>query len=246
MNRTTKVSLAVVASTALLVVGGASGAVAGKLITGDKIAKNTITAKNLAPGSVGKSELQKGVVTDGADGATGPAGPQGPAGEQGAPGATGPQGPQGIQGVPGIQGPAGSTRAWSEITPLNDDLGQHLVDVPANCGDPDLEKPVLSFSLDSGTYVVDVTTQFFHLFGEPDTGYVDYGVVTLDVDGDNVPGTAWTPDIPADGNGAQVVGTRLLEIEADDTPVDVLASVRGCVDAAVGAEAIITKVGSPS
>lgn len=110
---------AVVLAAGLFAAGGLSSAVAGSLITGDDIAKNTITDRNLARDSVGRSELKSGIVTDGedgtdgADGAQGPAGPQGAAGPAGAKGdtgekgATGATGPAGAAGLAGGQGPAG-------------------------------------------------------------------------------------------------------------------------------------------
>jgi hypothetical protein len=99
-----------------LVVAGGTGALASKLITGAQIAKNTITAKNLAPNSVGDSELKDGLVTDGKDGAPGPVGPQGapgPAGPQGATGDRGPVGPQGNPGIPGSNGGADEVYEWT-------------------------------------------------------------------------------------------------------------------------------------
>lgn len=48
---------AVLAGGALFAAGGVGSAVAGNLIIGDQIAKNTITAANLARNSGGKSEL---------------------------------------------------------------------------------------------------------------------------------------------------------------------------------------------
>jgi hypothetical protein len=64
-----------------------SSAVAGKLVTGDQIAKNTITSQNLAANSVGRSELQNGLAKDGEQGPAGETGPQGapgPSGQEGA------------------------------------------------------------------------------------------------------------------------------------------------------------------
>ena len=69
-----------------------SSAVAGKLITGDDIAKNAITSRNLAADSVGQSELKSGVL-DGLKGEKGDTGATGTAGLGPAASADGPAGP---------------------------------------------------------------------------------------------------------------------------------------------------------
>ena len=113
-----KTGVAILGAAALFAVGGTTTAFAGKLIEGDDIAKNTITSRNLAAGSVGQSELKSGVLDGvkgekGDTGATGPAGPAGPAGATGLAGpagpagAIGPAGPAGKDGKDGAQGPAG-------------------------------------------------------------------------------------------------------------------------------------------
>ena len=82
MNRHIKTSGAVLLAGALFAAGGMATATAKSLITGDDIANNTVTAKNLAPNSVGKSELQAGLEgkdgKDGKDGKTAPAPPAPP------------------------------------------------------------------------------------------------------------------------------------------------------------------------
>ena len=99
MKRNMKSGLAVVAAAGLFAAGGMSSAVADRLISGDDIARNTITAKNLAKDSVGKKQIKTDVfdkLKDGEQGPTGPAGEAGPA------------------GVQGPAGPAGETRSrWS-------------------------------------------------------------------------------------------------------------------------------------
>lgn len=124
INRHVKTSIAVVAAGALFAAGGMGTATAAKIISGSDIADNSITAQQLAGGSVGESELKNNVLKgikgdDGKRGPKGDTGPQGPAGESGAAGAegvrglpgadgaTGPAGPQGAPGAPGPQGPAG-------------------------------------------------------------------------------------------------------------------------------------------
>lgn len=71
----------------VVVLAGASGAAAARLITGDDIARQTITGRNVADDTLGKSKLKDNVL----DGITGPQGPQGP---------EGPEGPQGPKGDP--------------------------------------------------------------------------------------------------------------------------------------------------
>ena len=119
----------------LLTAGAGSGAVAARLVTGDQIARSTITARNLAPNSVGRSELKRGVLRTGPAGPAGEAGPQGPQGSPGADGAPGPQGPTGADGAPGPQGapgPAGSGAAddaryvqWTFDHDADDPRGQN-------------------------------------------------------------------------------------------------------------------------
>ena len=94
MARIFKPALAVVAASAVFVAGGASTAVAAKLITGDDIANNTITGANIkknsvqdndiAKNSIGRSELKPGIVKDGKQGPAGPAGQDGTDGLLGA------------------------------------------------------------------------------------------------------------------------------------------------------------------
>lgn len=237
MKHSSKVGLAVLAASGMLVVAGASGAVAGKLITGNQIARNTITADNLAKNSVGRSELAPGVVKDGkdgADGAPGPAGPQGVQGPKGDPG------PAGSQGAPGDSGIVSIEELWTSASdagavPM---AGHWLVPVLNNSGG-DREVPVLTFELDRGTYRLDVTAQFF---GGSES-FIDYGVVTIDQDGLNLPGTVWTPDLPGTSDDAgQTTGSHLLTVTADDTVIEVLASVRGTQPAYVGAQAIVTQL----
>jgi hypothetical protein len=98
MNRSLKTGLAVTAAAGLFAIGGIGTSVAADLITGDQIAKNTITSGNLAANSVGRAELQNGLAKDGKDGKDG---------KKGADGADGAQGPAGVAGAAGPAGPAG-------------------------------------------------------------------------------------------------------------------------------------------
>lgn len=121
IKRHMKTGAAVVLAGALFAAGGMGTATAAKMISGSDIEDNSITAQQLAGGSVGESELKNGVLKgvkgekgdDGKRGPKGDTGPQGPAGESGAAGAEGVRGLQGAdgapgpQGIPGAQGPQG-------------------------------------------------------------------------------------------------------------------------------------------
>lgn len=104
----------VVAVIALVVALGGTAAAASGLITGRQIAPSTITGRNVRNHSLTASDLAPGTVGRGATGKTGAAGPAGPQGAPGAPGAAGvsgavgPQGPAGAEGPAGPQGPAGA------------------------------------------------------------------------------------------------------------------------------------------
>ncbi len=87
MNRSLKSGAIVIAAGALFAVGGVSTAVAAKLVTGDQIASQTITSRNLANDSVGRSELRSGIVQDGKDGRDGKDGKNGKNGADGLAGA---------------------------------------------------------------------------------------------------------------------------------------------------------------
>ena len=89
MNRTLKSGAIVLAAGALFAVGGVSSAVAAKLITGGDIASQTITSRNLANDSVGRSELRAGIVQDGKDGKDAKNGRDGRDGKNGKNGADG-------------------------------------------------------------------------------------------------------------------------------------------------------------
>ena len=112
-----KAGIGVVVAAGLLVAGGTTGAVAAKLIDGDRIKDGTVSGKKLetnavgsrelAPDSVGKTQI-KGGVLESLKGEKGDPGEPGAAGEQGPAGATGPAGPAGAQGPAGPAGPAGS------------------------------------------------------------------------------------------------------------------------------------------
>jgi len=84
MNRSLKSGAIVLAAGVLFAVGGVSSAVAAKVITGNDIASQTITSRNLANDSVGRSELRSGTVQDGKDGKDGKNGKNGADGLDGA------------------------------------------------------------------------------------------------------------------------------------------------------------------
>lgn len=245
MNRSTKVSLSVLTAAAIFVGGTTTGAVAGRLITGDDIAKHAVASRHLAPESVGPNKLKAGLLDeirsgqDGTPGTDGTAGPAGPAGKDGASGA---KGDKGDKGDPGDS----LVTAWSRITDdstpgADNGLGAWLVPIVANSGGGDTETTILRFGLPEGTYVVDVTAQFF--LGDPFSE--DYGVVTLYQDADNIPGTIWTGNLPGTAEAAQTSGGHVVTVPPGGSTIDVVASIRGDEDGAAGAQAIITKVNPP-
>jgi hypothetical protein len=87
-NRSISVRSGALALGLVIVVAGAGGAAAARLITGDDIARQTITGRNIADDTLGKSKLKQNVL-DGITGPEGPAGPQGPEGPQGPAGPAG-------------------------------------------------------------------------------------------------------------------------------------------------------------
>ena len=249
LKRNTKAAVAVVAAAAILVVGGASGAVAGKLITGNQIAKDTITSKNLAPKSVGKSELAPSALKgfkDGVDGAQGPAGAVGAQGPKGAAGAQGAQGLQGAPGAPGAPGADAVLDTYDEVTEPNADPNWHGAPVvlvtpsPVN-GTADVPQDILTFHLDKGEYRLDLAAQFVHFV--PGADGEDFGVVTVTVDGEPLGGQMWTSDIPSSNNVAQTFGWQHVEVGADGADLAVKATVRGVRHAEAGAYVTVSKLG---
>ena len=251
LKRNTKAAVAVVAASALLVVGGASGAVAGKLITGNQIAKDTITAKNLAPKSVGRSELAPSATKAlegkaGAQGPAGVAGAQGPQGAQGSQGAPGSQGSQGIQGPQGVAGADAVLDTYDEVTEPNPDPNWHGAPVvlvtpsPVN-GTADVPQDILTFHLDKGEYRLDLAAQFVHFV--PGADGEDFGVVSVTADGEPLGGQMWTSDIPSSNNVAQTYGWQHLEVGADGVDIAVQATVRGVRHAEAGAYVTVSKLG---
>ena len=254
MNRSTKVSLSVLSATAIFVGGTTTGAVAGRLITGEDIAQHAVSSRHLAPESVGLNKLKAGLLEEirsgraGADGPVGPAGAPGTTGAPGAPGAKGDKGDQGDKGDKGEKGDPGDSvvTAWSTITDATtpgatNGLGAWLVPIVANAGGGDSETTILRFDLPEGRYVVDVTAQFFQ--GDPFSE--DYGVVTLYQDGANIPGTIWTGNLPGTAEAAQTTGGHVVTVPAGGSTIEVAGSIRGDEDGAAGAQAIITRVNAP-
>lgn len=121
MSKYTKPAL--VAALAAFAVGGVGTATAAKLITGDEIARETLTGKNVQDGSLRMKELTPklqlkiksaaGTTTAGVDGkpgangVNGVQGGAGPKGEQGEKGDVGPAGPKGAKGETGAAGAKG-------------------------------------------------------------------------------------------------------------------------------------------
>lgn len=133
---------ATIAIASLCLVGaGTAGAVAGRLIDSDDIARNGVEKRNLAPDSVNwrkvLSDKTKQRIksfagedgADGADGADGLDGAEGPAGPAGKDGARGPAGPMGQQGPAGPAGPAGAD--GSTLVATQAFGGEWLGEVPA-------------------------------------------------------------------------------------------------------------------
>jgi hypothetical protein len=101
-------SYANVAATLALVfaMGGGTAIAAQKLITGEQIAKGTITADNIKAHSLQAKDFKAGQL---------PSGARGPAGAAGATGAAGPVGTPGVPGAPGAPGANGSTVFWGDL-----------------------------------------------------------------------------------------------------------------------------------
>jgi hypothetical protein len=248
MNRSAKISLSVVTAAGLFVAGSATGAVAGKLVTGDQIATHTITTRNIAPESVGVHKLKPGLREAITAGGQGPAGAKGEKGEKGD---TGPAGTNGADGAPAVNdvslaitdattpGAVQSNGYW--IVPL---AGDQLD------GGSDSEVDLLTFDLTAGRYRVDVTAQFYSV--NP-TNTENYGVVTLYRGADagsatNIPGTLFTADLPdsvgAD-NAGQTNGSQIIEVTGPTT-IFVRGSFRTddvSQSAVAGAQAVVSKIG---
>jgi hypothetical protein len=257
MNSSTKVSLSVVAAAGLFVAGSATGAVAGKLVTGDQIAKHTVRTGNLAPESVGMYKLKPGVraaIAAGGQGTPGPQGEKGDKGDRGEKGDTGAAGTNGTDGAPGVNDVSLSI---TDVTTPNaiESGGYWIVPLPADqlSGGSDSEIDLLTFDLAAGRYVVDVTAQFYSL-AQADTE--NYGVVTLYRGPDagsatNIPGTLFTADLPDrndpfnPANAGQTNGSQVIEVTTPTT-IYVRGSLRSDntnQDAVAGAQAVITKIG---
>ena len=87
----------VVALLAVIVLGGASSAVAGGLITGHQIKDGTIRSRDLTDGGLTGADVRDGslsVLDFDQDSIRGP---------QGAPGSPGAPGPRGLDGIPGVE-----------------------------------------------------------------------------------------------------------------------------------------------
>jgi hypothetical protein len=97
-----------VAATLALVfaMGGGTAIAAQKLITGEQIAKGTITADNIKAHSLRAKDFKARQL---------PSGARGPAGPAGATGGTGPAGTPGVPGAPGTPGANGSTVFWGDL-----------------------------------------------------------------------------------------------------------------------------------
>lgn len=118
LKRSTRSSFAIVIlAAAILMAGGAGGAVAGSLITGKQVKDGSLTSADIKDKSLGTTDLSTAArkVLAGQAGPSGPAGPAGPPGAAGPTGPVGPVGPVGATGARGATGPAGPT-GMSELT----------------------------------------------------------------------------------------------------------------------------------
>jgi hypothetical protein len=237
--------VSVVAAAGLFVAGSATGAVAGKLVTGDQIAHQTVTSRNIAPDSVGMHKLKPGVRAAIAAGGQGAAGPKGDNGDKGETGAAGTNGTPGVNDV--------SLAIADATTPgAIQHSGSWIVQLPGDQldGGSDSEVDLLTFDLAAGRYLVDVTAQFDSLnSARPE----NYGVVTLyrGPDGGsatNIPGTLFTAELPdsaAADNAGQTNGSQIIEV-ITPTTIYVRGSFRTddtSYNAIAGAQAVITKIG---
>jgi hypothetical protein len=99
-----------IACLALFAALGGSAVAASSLLTGSDVKNNSLTGKDVKPGSIGLARLTKGtqalIKAGGAVGgaSTGATGAQGAAGANGANGAQGPKGDKGDPGTPGAKG----------------------------------------------------------------------------------------------------------------------------------------------
>jgi hypothetical protein len=247
---------AVAAGAAVLVGVSSFGAVAGSLVTSKDIKNDTVRSVDVHDNGLYMRDLSHGVQKrinasgpQGLKGDTGAQGPQGATGAQGPQGATGAQGPQGATGAQGPQGEPGAPQFTSVQTfltapstvPAFNNLP--VVEVPASPknGTNDSQTPLLTFTLDRGDYLIDGAAQFFHFV--PGTDGEDFGVVSLLVGQGPKEGTAWTADIPSDGNNAaQTNASAYVHITADNTPVTVVGSIRGTLHGQAGAQVIATRI----
>ena len=122
-----------------LVIGGASGAVAGRLINSADIKDNAIRSIDLKDGkAVGAADLKPGLAAkvDRA-GTPGEQGPEGPKGDTGATGLQGPKGDVGATGAQGPKGPAGADGVsgyWVDGPTVLVDAGMNTVTVDCKPG----------------------------------------------------------------------------------------------------------------
>lgn len=255
MTMNMKSGLAVVAAAVLFAAGGMSSAVADRLISGDDIAKNTITAKNLAKDSVGKKQIKSDVYDNlkdgeqgpaGPAGATGPAGPAGeagavgeqgpagetgPAGERGTSGSTGPQGPAGPSGSTGPQGPAASD-VFGGLAAMETSEKMTVTDVGGSFGmfpGPVRATLVDTVALPAGTYVL--SADGFFSSNKATSGKTRMQLALRIADG-----TAWGKDVGTCFTGAMSVlanreGTcSTSRVVALTGPADVLVYAFGYAD----------------
>lgn len=138
---TWRVLLTLVVVALLLMIGGAGGAVADRLITGKQIKDGTVTTADVKDKTLQATDLSPAAVQalsgrTGPAGGTGPAGATGPVGLAGSAGPTGPAGPAGPAGATGPAGPAGAAGpgGLSDVTIRSKTgTGEWLADVQVLC-----------------------------------------------------------------------------------------------------------------
>ncbi|QWF20793.1 collagen-like protein [Nocardioides sp. LMS-CY] len=102
-----RVVVGLIVAGSLMVLGGAGGAAADRLITGKQIKDGTITTTDVKDRTLVAADLSPAAQRAltgrvGPAGPTGPAGPSGPVGTAGATGPVGPVGPAGPSGAAGV------------------------------------------------------------------------------------------------------------------------------------------------
>lgn len=210
---------AIVACIAAALVVGATSATAASLITSKDIKNRSIRGKDIAKGTIGPSNLSKGVrrqlaatggalsQSPGAPGAAGPAGPQGAAGADGSDGADGARGPEGPVASSGFWGtidrltkgsPVSALRAGPATAASRPPLGTGSLSLlagrqPAAADTTFPEIASYGNEVDfAGDAVVDLTAVGFDVWSGDQSNYIPTVAFEVDADGPERDGPAWT------------------------------------------------------